>query len=396
MTSSLPVVSLLVEESTIDPSSPLPSFFELKLVEATTLAGRKAIHSSLDAFIERLSVEESKYPIGSLRQKLAKSFNQAFLRYHAEVQLIVNYLINRGYLLSNANSIMSESFYGMKRSKVLQDGSMLPMNKLDGVRAAIILSVWPYLKSQLDHFYESERDNFNQSNVNEDQGRSNQRKLCITNLRRVFIRLYPFLHMSSDGIKLVYQFAYLIGQTLYFDPSQHFLRLVVRRIAMQDITNDENVSQNIQGKSILDQIPKHTITRLKKVAGIGIVSALAVGWLGKFNQHMRNSRRRWIVNSEASLNGTTRRDGAMNEVIIPPPPLPRSMNSGERIDPPINKAVCPICLEKRINPVASSSGHVFCFKCLIAHIGEKGPRCPVTLIPCDRSQIVQLYEPNDH
>ena len=125
MASDLAAVNLLAEESTIDPSSTLPSFLEMKLVQETAHAGRKAVHSSIDVVVEKCEHAMRNYPVGSLRQKLAKSLSQIFRRYQAELEMVVHYSIERHYLLSSANSLLSESLYGLRRSKISGNGSAL-------------------------------------------------------------------------------------------------------------------------------------------------------------------------------------------------------------------------------------------------------------------------------
>lgn len=394
MASDLAAVNLLAEESTIDPSSTLPSFLEMKLVQETAHAGRKAVHSSIDVVVEKCEHAMRNYPVGSLRQKLAKSLSQIFRRYQAELEMVVHYSIERHYLLSSANSLLSESLYGLRRSKISGNGSISPMNKSDGIRAALILSIWPFLKSRLDNCYEYERSKRDdeQANANEDRPIVSQ---IFEKNRSMFIYLYPFLHLSHDGVKLAYQFAYLIGKSVHFDPTLHALGLVVRRITKQDIDNSDRAQQKRVMPPLENQIPQHIVTRLKKAAAVGIASALMVGWLENFRQELIRSRRRLVLNNESPI-GSSSGDYKASEVVVPPPPTPRPPlnDAEERIEPPRNKTLCPICLQKRVNPVASSSGNVFCYKCLVMHIREKGPKCPVTSVQCERSQIVQLYEPN--
>jgi hypothetical protein len=53
-----------------------------------------------------------------------------------------------------------------------------------------------------------------------------------------------------------------------------------------------------------------------------------------------------------------------------------------------------LCHNKRLHPVASSSGYVFCFRCLVMYMRMHGPRCPVTGLFCTESNLIRLYEPS--
>lgn len=58
---------------------------------------------------------------------------------------------------------------------------------------------------------------------------------------------------------------------------------------------------------------------------------------------------------------------------------------------PSDPRLCPICTSSRINPAASSSGFVFCYRCIADKVDEK-PSCPVTGLPCAPSQIRRIVE----
>jgi len=76
---------------------------------------------------------------------------------------------------------------------------------------------------------------------------------------------------------------------------------------------------------------------------------------------------------------------------IPQPPKPPNV-SENGISLPSDKTLCPICVDKRVNPAAlSCSGFVFCYKCIHEHIIEYS-RCPVTLLPASVEQIRKIYE----
>lgn len=430
--------NLLAEETTIDPSNPFPSFLEMKLAQETTEAAEKAIRTSIAAGIDHFnrigigtvaagSAGSAGYS-RSMKQKLAVLLSRALARYRSEVELVVNYFILRRSLLSSASSTLAESLYGLKRSVVLKDNSLVKLEEMDGIRAALLLSFGPYLKLRLDAYYERMRDWYQDQHQHQyqyqyhhqpadEQSNMNQRPKTMASklkkLRALFVHLYPFLHMSHNGIQLAYQFAFLIGKTNYFGPSQHFLGQVVRRITIADGKDAAGSSggQTKAMKPLSEQIPEAALLRLKKAAVIGVASALLVGWIGKFRQEMRRNRIRWIVNGNGNGRGDgddsgsgegRERNGMSNatrnsDIVIPPPPLPfLARRFEDSVKPNSDHRLCPLCLQKRVNPAASSSGHVFCYKCLVLYIREKGPKCPLVGMRCDESQIVRLFEPSSH
>ena len=405
---------LLAEEVTIDPSSPFPSFLEMKLVQETTGAGEMAIRTSIAAVIEHFNRTEITSRVGSIKQRIATLLAQSLASYQSEIEMIIIYFILRKSLISYSNSTLAESMYGLKRSRVSRDLSVFNLQEIDGVRAALLLSIGPYMKRRLDKYYEHNRDR-DQYGTLEDltvEQRTNSEPSRLKQSRSLFIYLYPFLHMSHNGIQLAYQFAFLIGKSSYFDVSQHFLRQIVRRVTLADINPAKNSKASV-AKPFAEQIPEPVLLRIKKAAAIGVTSALLVGWIGKFRQEMRRNRTRLIINRDANANANadagsglegqdrpgdmTMTGNSSSEVVIPPPPLPSSGKYfQDSVKPSSDPRLCPLCLQKRVNPAASSSGFVFCYKCLVVYLREKGPKCPIVGMRCEEKQVVRLYEPTDH
>jgi peroxin-12 len=289
----------------------------------------------------------------------------------------------------------------------------------------------PYLKRRLDVIYETIRKHtFQQEDM-----RVAMMGDKIQKIQKLYVYLYPFLHMSHHGIQLAYQFAYLIGKTRYHSPTMHLLGQIVRRITLEDVQKNDPIKQSIGGtltptkNTILPNQytdrSQEIFTKFKKVIMVGMTSALLLGWMGKLRQEIQRRRRLWWIqnyespsflatipeqewddnNNHTSFHhnsdGHYKKQGDAS-MIPPPPPRPPSTTTMTKTDAPLAGAVrpnkdyrlCPICHETRINPAASSSGFVFCFKCLVVHIRTYGPKCPVTGLACQESQIVRLYEPS--
>ncbi len=480
MSSDLPV-NLLAEEATINPQSPFPSFFEMELVNSTTLSGRRVLETSIDTLIAHLhrlraphngnsSTSSNLLGFEVIRHKLVGILYRLLSQYKAEVQLIVNYIVEKKCLCSNAASTISESLYGLKRSKLsTSDGSISEMKDYDKIRAALVLSLWPYLKQRFDMFYEKKRDEQRQRRLDEISsleltpitymGRNRQQvystenrvrteietpKLNITEkMRRTFLYMYPFLHMTHDGMQLAYKFSYLIGQSYYYHPQWHLLGLIARRVTLQDMANGkkndgdrkgtDQSNSNDMSNSFTDTLDKvvsdKTLSVMKKAVAGGVISLLMVGWLGKLRREIRRHRRQHINSSlnhgeeyvqsrrwggERSGDHTSNNNNVnrvsntppnTGDTIVIPPPLPPpildqvsicgNIDTSALVQPTRDRSLCPICLQKRLNATASSSGYVFCYKCIVLHIREHGDRCPITGLHCKETQLIRLFEPSE-
>ena len=229
--------------------------------------------------------------------------------------------------------------------------------------------------------------------------------------------------MLHEGSIFLYQFAYLMGYTPYWSFSLHALGVMLRRMTVADVQKQKLQQMQSKQKASLPPLPKSaqmsslpaqdnvmssaknaplqtklTVSRLLRGAVLFSVSyTLLSGWYTHFQRELRLRRRRWIVGdgedeSAAQENETDDR-GACERIKlpIPPPPMPPNLLGGN--DHGIDKWSCPICKEPRINPTASTSGYVFCYKCIVLHLRQKGNYCPMTGMPCWENKVVRLFEP---
>ncbi|KAL7466581.1 hypothetical protein ACHAXS_006875 [Conticribra weissflogii] len=196
-----------------------------------------------------------------------------------------------------------------------------------------------------------------------------------------------------------------------------------------------NTSSNITGPNLL-----------RGAILFSVSYTVLSGWYSHFQRQLRLRRRRWIAGAEhraastatnhrnevstpgrgrrtTTTTTTTSSEGGNGldddrlhvHLPIPPPPLPPSTSmlsssSSENVPgKPISDSIkyrtmdnnimklddwsCPICHEPCINPTASTSGYVFCYKCLVMHLRNEGEYCPITGMPCAESRVVRLFEP---
>ena len=385
---------MLAEETTISPHNHFPSFLEMKLIQETTHSGQNAITATLQAIQDHLYKNLTHE--NTFKQKIMKKIHDVIQMYKIEVEALVYYVILRKSLL-HSQATLSENMYGMKRSRVTFKNELQEIDAQDGIRNALLLSLSTYIFKRMETSFQTLRD----ASVITGKWQS---------LKRVFRQVYPFLHMSQHGIQLLYEFRYLIGSSRYFDPSQHILCQIVRRVTQADLDAKKSKSlgqdESSLNKNLVSQISTSYREVIKKGIAIAIGSAFMIGYIGKLCQLMQRIQRQQNANGDTeeyggigfrnqsqSGNEEPIQSHKQKDFAVPPPMKPISPKSFG-IEPNKNPQACPICLSDRVNPAASSSGYVFCFKCLVMYIRDKGPHCPVMGIHCDESQVVRLFEPS--
>jgi hypothetical protein len=148
-------------------------------------------------------------------------------------------------------------------------------------------------------------------------------------------------------------------------------------------------------------IAKLSLSHLLKGAIVCSLSyTLISGWYSHFQRQLRIRRRRWIAGNDEDDNTLTNTATTLppitNKLPIPPPPMPPKLLIDEDTTTTtivVDRWSCPICNEVRINPTASTSGYVYCYKCLVLHIRSVGKYCPMTGMACNEENIVRLFEP---
>lgn len=470
--------ALLTEEITIDPLSHLPSFLELTFVDVARNSGRVALSAAWDVGVvylkgleERLARLEQMmiFRVANLRMRSSsgRSSNLAAvkriivaaiarlrLHYYArlrrtcymiakglqtlapELQSLVMFAIDYHCIHYLSGSTGCEMVYGLKRSKIVNiphnnsrkinetdtataprnDQKVLELSHSDKTKSALWAALLPYWKERIDKLYISltEQPNNNERN-DSNQFISSTPSSNIQNLKDVFIKLYPFIHLTHEGSIFLYQFAYLMEFTPYWSFSLHGLGVILRRITVTDIQQGSDVE--MQHQQLQRQTPttqslqsrfqrpshvgapskKHVMTlrlpRLLRGAFMFFLSyTLVSGWYRYFQRQLSLRRRRWItggaVNAGRQSNSTTNENAQHS---IPPPPQPPVLlkcaeHQGN------GKWACLLCHQPRINPTASTSGYVFCYKCLILKIRRDGEYCPLTGKSCSEKEVVRLYE----
>ena len=174
--------------------------------------------------------------------------------------------------------------------------------------------------------------------------------------------------------------------------------------------NNRSKSSSSSSSSLLSAIlsdPNSNKTR--KAIYAGFASMILVGWWANFRHEIRQSRRRWIegynhrstnnqttstTTTTTNINTANSSSNATNEpssFSIPPPLPPKTTTTTTTAHH--DNTTCRLCRQPHVNPVASTSGYVYCQSCLVNHIRHVDTKCPMTGMTCLESQIFRIYEP---
>ena len=295
----------------------------------------------------------------------------------------------------------------------------------------IILTVLPFLKSKLYRLWTQHRRQDQMPGSDSDYEpmwdlfRSGK---FSTLAKKVLLKVYPWTSVSFEMLYFYYKLMYLLGKTPYFSPDLHFLRLSVVRLnpnehakiemekAKYRSSRFESIRSSnsffiskllrVGGARLQQAISDHTRTALiLAVFGfkVGIPIAYwcihlsisiidifcfsdfitmyhAACWL-----HVQ-ALEWWYTTAEEAL-------GSNAPLPIPPPPPAFSTIHGE-YKLPKDTTICPLCLNKRMNPcLISNSGYVFCYPCIFKYVEANGA-CPITGIAVDISKLRRIFHDN--
>lgn len=411
-------------------------------------------------FIRTLALHLSRLRVKILR-RMCGIFLGTVKTLAPELQAMIMFAIDYNCMHYLAGATACEMVYGLKRSKIVKARNRQPpLSKLaqslqptandsradlqqsnqqaggqsavtdltsaDKTLSALFAALLPYCKERFDRCYAQWNEQTTNSSLNHTprSTRVSRNRDVIDDHRSKFVvQLYPYFHMVHEGSIFAYQFAYLLGFTPYWSFSMHSLGVMLRRMTVADVQEQEKQKQMQQRqqmerqqqgrtRSHIQSDDATTSTRsqprqqtgltapglLKGAVLFSVSYTLLSGWYSHFQRELRLRRRRWIAGND---DGTAAdiREGDLNEeglqrrskLPIPPPPLPPKVD--DENDGTDDKWSCPICKEPRINPTASTSGYVYCYKCLVSHLRNEGEYCPVTGMTCYENKVVRLFEP---
>lgn len=379
------VGALLAEEWTMDPSSPLPSFLEMMLVDEASRSTLEALETVIEVATRWLSslgdIQISGLPslsaplVDALQARtrgILQKVSRFSIAYKLELQFLVWYLLQRHSLHSSVSATTSEALYGMRRSKLQpfidSDGKtistrrkLVDLSGADRTRVALLTALIPYVCRKT--YQMAHRLSLQPTTP---AGDSN-------GLAQLLASSSLPLSTTLSSIKLICQWLYLNGRSLFFDPTSLLLNHVVRRVAQADMKSTAPLSKNEQLSEPIKSASDFPYS-LVYMLSVSVVFS----WITQIRADFDNHRRRQYTS--LSSRGMNR---ASN--VPPPPPITRPKHE-------VPGESCPICLGDRVSPAASSAGYVFCDTCIRDYV-QRFRKCPVSGKSCPASGIVRLFEP---
>eukprot|EP00890_Picochlorum_soloecismus_P003021 jgi/Picsp_1/371/NSC_00369-R1_protein len=313
-----------------------------------------------------------------------------------ELFFIVSLLVENNSLRSHGASF-AENIYGLRRNPMPVSnqaaGNSKSMTPGQSRMSLIILTLLPFLKCKLYRLYIQHRNQGQRSgsdSVIESMWDLFRSRKFSTLAKKLLLKVYPWTSTSLELLFFYYKLMYLLGKTPYFSPDLHFLGLsVVRlnpnehaRIEMEKVKHRSSRIESIRnsnsffiakllregGARFQQAISDHTRTALI----LAVFGFKALEW--------------WYTTAEEAL-------GSNASLPVPPPPPAYSTLHGE-YKLPKDTAVCPLCLNRRVNPcLVSSSGYVFCYPCIFKYVEANGA-CPITGIAVDMSKLRRIFHDN--
>ncbi|EGG24647.1 RING zinc finger-containing protein [Cavenderia fasciculata] len=266
---------------------------------------------------------------------------------------------------------------------MMQSNNDQPVSNKQKRLAILYLVLIPYIKSKLDEWYKRESDPINMLGLNEDdvdEDDGSIRKPLKKSIRRLFVKVYPYINAFYEATFFLYQILYLYEYTSYYTPFLHIQRIVLKRLTRQDIETHNTTIANRRNERL-------AVVRNWPLPGlfIPIVSVLdSVLDYSKFilpaSVFLFKSLEWWY--SENRISSPS--------VPVPPPPAPPKPAVGG-LAVPQDKQQCPLCLQPRTNPAICGSGFVFCYPCIFNYV-QQHSKCPITYIPTTTDQLRKIYE----
>ncbi|XP_045809227.1 peroxisome biogenesis protein 12-like [Trifolium pratense] len=370
-----------------------PTFFEMAAAEQLPRSLRAAL----------------TYSIGVLA--LRRPFLHKLLDYEDESFSLLM-LVLEAHSLRTTDASFSESLYGLRRRpaniKINNNDDTLTATTTSQLRrrqkllSLLFLVVLPYLKSKLHSIYNKEREARIQATLWGDENESydfqqdsllstsasDSRASVTTRITKRFQKIvgfcYPLLHAGTEGFQFAYQMLYLLDATGYYSLALHALGINVCRATGQELMDASSRISKIRSrererlrgpqwiKTLQGALLSCTYTVLD-YAQTGLIAAVFFFKMMEW----------WYQSAEERMSAPT--------VYPPPPPPPPPKVAKEGVQLPPDRTICPLCLQKRVNPsVITVSGFVFCYACIFKFVTQY-KRCPATMAPATVDQIRRLF-----
>ncbi|CAB9500623.1 Peroxisome assembly protein 12 [Seminavis robusta] len=440
--------ALLAEEWTINPLATLPSFLEMFMMDEASRSARKSLQAGMTLLQQKLAEQAASTATttgtstttqndsngsaeGGLPLSSSSSFSLSYVkswlqksssefagtiakwleRFGPEISCLVLFLLERHCLRSQACATISESLYGGRQAKLdrstdnnnTQRRKLLPLSDKDRTRLALLVALGPYLRHRMLGWFHKLKSSSQATSA---------RRTLLLKLQKTFVWVYPLLHVWLSSLDLFYQWRYLLGHSVFFHPTSHLLGLVVRRVTQEDNNNTQKSATSTSSGKGSSSSSSYSPTRAQQQSGAtkpmqassntqttpmrqaavwALSSALVLSWMSHFRSEYRRQRQGLIMEQQQQQQQSSSSQLHNYQDIQTDLSLPAAPTSGIKHSMPSH--LCPLCQQPRVHPTASSSGFVFCYKCLLQHVQQTG-QCPVTGRTCQEAQLLRLYEPN--
>ncbi|XP_054749359.2 peroxisome assembly protein 12-A-like [Lytechinus pictus] len=337
-----------------------PSFFEVLAQESLMVTLRPAL-----SYFLKVLAENHPAQFGRLH------------RWSDEVYSTLD-LILQHHFLTNTSASFAENFYSLKRvplsSTSVTSTISQGLPKKEHLLSLALLVVIPYIKLKLDAKFHKWTD---ESLDASDRGRQS-----IKRYKKIFLAVYPYLHLSWESSILVYQLRYLFRQSHVHSPFLKLAGVKLQYLSREDMLLSSDSSDAILSADL--SLKSRLLYYMKRLVGgvaIAISNGLSVGVF--FLQFLE-----WWYMSEDHQSAL-----AATSLPIPEPPKEREPEYCQ-ILLPRDVTLCPLCQKKRTNDTTLlTSGYVFCYPCIYTYI-KKHQRCPVTRYPSELCHLIKLYPPD--
>lgn len=257
--------------------------------------------------------------------------------------------------LQECNGSFSEYFYSLQRLPTKNEGK-----KFNILLSMISLVAVPYLKIKIERLHSILSDENDSTPISWFRGQSRQNIL-----KFIIFKSLPYIQSLWTLSFFTFRVCYLMDFSTYYSPL-HWLSGVniIRLTSTTDLSRDG--SGRMSSSWVAGQILSISLFILR----------LVQWWYSREHES--------IVRKTSTLP------------IPPPPSSTHTLPSSEGITLPSDVYLCPLCDRPRIDPTTlSTSGFVFCYECISNYIDNHG-KCPLTLFPTSREQIIKLFITHHH
>ena len=192
-----------------------------------------------------------------------------------EIIAVLEFLLQHHYL-SKYSALFAEHFYGIKRTKVVNVG---PINNVVTDRhnlitqALIFHLILPYIRLKLTRLYHVVKEKY------QEPFRPNVKDRLV----RLFLYIFPYMHMILEGSDMIFYLSYAVQKTSY-----HSLFTWIQGVKLHLLTDDKLSQMEDMAKKGRDELHKSPYIKDKlyytlKVISTNIATTLTAGFeIGAF------------------------------------------------------------------------------------------------------------------